>query len=88
MPKIINGYRQNILEECTDDVWSADEGSSGEDAEIIVDIGCPKKLEEIQILNGIGDFSSKGFSVLGASGSNGPWKRIYKGELKEGKDEV
>ena len=51
-------------------------------------MGCPKKLEEVQILNGIGDFSSKGFSVFGASSSNGPWKRIYKGELEEGKEEV
>ena len=51
-------------------------------------MGCPRKLEEIQIMNGIGDFSSKGFSVFGASSSDGPWKRIYKGELEEGKEEV
>ena len=88
MPKIINGNGGNILEECSGYAWSADEGSSGKDAEIIVDIGCPTKLEEIQILNGVGDFSTKEFSVFGALSSNGPWKRIYKGELKEGKEEV
>ena len=90
IPTIIskNGDKPNILEECSEDVWNAAEGATGEDAEIIVDMKCPIKLQEIQAINGIGEFSSKGFSVMGSASNTGPWKRIHLGELEEVKEEV
>ena len=59
-----------------------------EKAEIVIDMKCPIKLKEIQLVNGVGDFSSKDFSVLGSHNSNGPWSKLYTGELQEGRYEV
>jgi hypothetical protein len=83
-----NAKESNVLEECSGDAWNADEGAIGEDAEMVIDMKCPHKLQEVQVINGVGDFSTRGFSVLGSTNSTGPWKKIYIGELEKRMDEV
>ena len=78
----------NIIEECGKEPWIASEGAIGEDAKMVIDVKCPLKLQEVQLINGVGDFSTKSFSVFGSQDSTGPWSRLYKGELKEGRVEV
>ena len=78
----------NIFDECSQEEWNATEGALGNNAEIVIDLKCPIKLQEIQITNGIGDFSTKGFSIFGSQSSLGPWKRIFSGEMQKNRMEV
>jgi hypothetical protein len=75
------------LEDCNREVWNAAEGAVEEDAEIVIDMKCPIKLQEIQIMNGVGDFSTKRFTVFGSGDSRGPWTWLYSGGVKEGRDD-
>ena len=91
MPTIITNKKNegdHIFDECSDKVWNAPEGAVGEDAEIVIDMKCPIKLLQIQLKNGVGDFSTRDFSVFGSHSSSGPWSKVYTGELKEGATEV
>ena len=74
----------NVLE-CNNKQGNAD---VGEDAEIIIDMKCPIKLKESEIVNGIGDFGTNKFSIFGSYNSTGPWSKIYSGKLKESITEV
>ena len=67
----------NILE-CSDDIWT----DRGENPEIIIDMGCPEKIQEIQIMNADGDFRTKSFSIYGSTDTTS-WNRIFTGELEE-----
>ena len=75
---------QNILESCNNEYWRAPEGKTGEEADIIIDLKCPKQLETFSIMNGFGDFGTKNFSLLGSENLEGPWSELYKGELPQG----
>ena len=72
----------NILEECNRELWEAPGGALRNDACLVIDMKCSLKLQEIQMLNGAGEFSTKGFSVFGSNNSTGPWSRLYTGELE------
>ena len=90
-PKIVTSKSSeeiNIFDECSQEEWNATEGALGNEAEIVIDLKCPIKLKEIQITNGIGDFSTKGFSFFGSQSSLGPWKTIFTGDMQENKMEV
>ena len=87
-PEVISPKSANILDKCSDEQWSAPVGIVGENARIIIDTVCPIKLKKFQLINGIGDFSTKMFSLLGAYNRSGPWKTLYKGELQNGVQEV
>ena len=89
-PKVLGnkkGNEEKIFEKCSGEVWNTAEGAINEDAEIEIDMECPFKLEEIQIINGVGDFSTKRFSVFGSLDSS-RWTWLYSGELQEGGFEV
>ena len=77
-----------ILDECQNDGWNAPEGATGDDAEMVIDMGCPIKLQDISLINGVGKFSTKQFSVFASINSLGPWKILYSGDLGEVKNEV
>ena len=68
-------------------MWNAAEGSIEEDAELVIDMKCPIKLQEIQIINGDGDFSTKSFTVFGSVDSRGPWTWLYSGGIEEGSED-
>ena len=67
----------NILE-CSDDIWT----DSGENPEIIVDMGCPEKIIKMQIMNADGDYSTKSFSIYGSTNTTS-WNKLFTGELEE-----
>ena len=71
-----------ILEECNREVWEVSEGALRKDAWLVIDMKCSIQLQEIQLINGAGEFSTKGFSVFGSDNSTGPWSRLYTGELE------
>ena len=77
-----------ILDECQNEGWNAPEGATGDDAEMVIDMGCPIKLQDISLINGIGDFRTKQFSVFASINTVGPWKILYSGELGEVINEV
>ena len=83
-----NREENKILEERSEEVWNAAEGAIKEDAEIVIDMKWPLKLQEVKIINGVGDFSTKSFTVFGSQYSRGPWSWLYNGELEEGRAEV
>ena len=75
----------NITEEsCSNDYWKAPNGKTMEEAEIILDLKCPTRLETFSIMNGFGNFGTKKFSLWGARESGGPWTKLYTGELPQG----
>ena len=75
---------ENILETCNNDHWRAPAGKSGEEAQIIVDLKCPMRLEAFSIINGFGDFGTEKFAMFGSRNSSGPWTELYRGELPHG----
>ena len=90
-PTIVNskGNKEaNLFDVCNEDAWTAPEGSVGKDAEIVLDMKCPIKLHQIQVTNGAGDFSTKGFTVSGSHSKTGPWSKLYTGEMELGDVEV
>ena len=83
-----NAPTVSIFDKCSEEAWKAAEGATGNDAEIVLDYGCPIKLQEVHLLNGDGDFRTKSFSVLGSQSTDGPWKSIITGEMGTDMDEV
>ena len=78
----------DVLGKCSDGQWSAPSGTVGENARLVVDTGCPIKLNKVLLVNGVGDFSTKMFSILGAHNKSGPWKTLYQGELQKEDQQV
>ena len=65
MPKRIDHHtneKASIFDECNKGAWNAPEGATGKEAEIIVDMQCGMKLQQIQVVNGAGNFKTKEFS--------------------------
>ena len=77
-----------ILDGCQNEGWKAPEGATGDDAEIVIDMGCPIKLQDISLINGVGDFSTKQFSLFASDKTVGPWKILYSEDLGEVVNEV
>ena len=71
----------NITESCNNEYWRAPAGAK---TEIIIDMGCSKRLETFSIMNGFGDFGTKEFSLFGSRELNGPWQKLYTGKLPQG----
>ena len=72
---------ENITASCNNEYWRA---PAGKKAEIIVDLGCSKRLETFSIMNGFGNFGTKEFSISGSREVTGPWTELYRGELPQG----
>ena len=75
---------ENVLESCNNEYWRAPLGTTGDEAEIIIDIKCPLRLEKFSIMNGFGEFGTKKFSLFGSRKLNGPWTELYTGEIPQG----
>ena len=73
----------SILRDCNKEVWRASEGVSGVDAEIIVDMKCPIELQEVQLINGVGEFLVKNFVVYGSNNSSDLWNMLFEEELDQ-----
>ena len=59
-----------------------EEGAANEDAEIIIDLGCPKKVHGLQIKNSnTDDGGTKSFTIYLSYNSNGPWSEILVSQL-------
>ena len=79
------GEAKNITEDsCSNDYWRGPTGKTDEEAEIIIDLKCPMRLETFSIMNGFGNFGTKKYSILGSREVTGPWTELYKGELQQG----
>ena len=59
-------------------------GKTGEEAEIIIDIKCPLRLETFSIMNGFGNFGTRKFSLFGSRRAEGPWTELFKGDISQG----
>ena len=91
VPNIVNNDNteiNNILGKCSIGQWNAPEGALDDDAEIVIDMKCPIKMKELELINGGGDFSTNRFSLFGSHNSTGPWSWLFTGEIDEGRDEV
>ena len=69
---------------CSNDYWRAPNGKTGDEAEIIIDLKCPIRLESFSIMNGFGGFGTRRFTMLGSRELTGPWIEIHSGELQVG----
>jgi hypothetical protein len=75
---------ENITASCNNEYWRAPTGKTGEDAEIIIDLKCPTRLDSFSIMNGFGDFGIKEYALMGSQRLDGPWTELYVGELPPG----
>jgi hypothetical protein len=75
---------ENITASCNNEYWRAPAGKTGEDAEIIIDLKCPTRLDSFSIMNGFGDFGIKQYTMIGSQKLDGPWTELYSGELPPG----
>ena len=73
---------------CSTDIWKAPEGATGEEASIVIDMKCSIEFQKVEMINGIGDFITKGFSIFGSNNSKGPWRKLYMGEFDLSSSEV
>ena len=78
----------NILRDCSKKMWEATKQNAGEDAELIMNMKCPIELQEIELINGFGEFQTKEFSVYGSHNSTGIWNMLFEGTLDQESAEV
>ena len=83
-----NEEDESILEHCSDHSWTAKPKDGGSDSEIVLDMKCPMKLQEIQLDNNDGKFGTKEFSVFSSMLETGPWVNLFKGEMEAGTNQV
>ena len=79
---------QNILsDECKDDDenhWLAEEDAINDDAEIIIDMGCMKRVKGLQMKNIKRVYGgTKQFTVFLSEFHDGPWESILTDEFQE-----
>ena len=55
---------------------------------IVIDMKCPIKIKEVELINGAKDFTTKGFSLFGSHNITGPWSWLYTGEIINHSKEV
>ena len=90
-PKIVGDTKKeasDIFEESNKNGWKAPEGATGEDAKLVIDMGCPIKLQSIQLSNGADESSTKDLSVFASHTASGPWDKLSSGFLEKGMNEV
>ena len=80
----------NVLHDCNVDAsyWRSHIGKTGSEAELIMDIGCLIRLEQISLRNGFGDFGTKQYSVWGARSVTSSWVSLHNGTLGKGGEAV
>ena len=83
-----NEEEGSILELCSEQSWTVEPEDGGNETEIIIDMKCPRKLQEIQLVNHDGNFGTKEFSVLSSTSETGPWVKLFKGDMETGTNEV
>ena len=79
---------ENILtDSCSeedDNHWLAPQEAVNDDAEIIIDMGCLKKIKGLQMKNLKKEHGgTKRFTILLSEFQGGPWKSIWTDELTE-----
>ena len=90
--EVLNSITMEVIPEgmditedsCSNDYWRAPNGKTGDEAEIIIDLKCPIRLESFSIMNGFGGFGTRRFTMLGSRELTGPWIEIHSGELQMG----
>ena len=90
-PRLIGNTNEDdskILEGCSEGGWNANEGATGENAKIVIDMGCPIKLQNIQLINGAKEFGTKDFSIFSSPKSTGPWSKFFSGSIEKNDNEV
>ena len=75
---------EEIFESCNNEYWKAPPGGKEDEAEIVIDLKCPMRLETFSVINGFGDFGTKQFTLFGSRNISGPWTELYRGELPPG----
>ena len=91
IPKLVgntNTDASEIFEECSEGGWKAKEGSTGDEANVVIDMGCPIKVQNIQLTNGAEYFRTNQFSFLSSLGVNGPWNKLLSETLRKDDNEV
>ena len=74
-----------LLDECNTGLWKSKKEDIKEDASILIDMKCPLKLQELQMINGDSEYSIKEFSIFGSNSRKGPWSKLQSDKLKQGK---
>ena len=75
--------KDNVLHDNCDE-WIAPEGTIDNDAELILHLGCHKKITSFQIRNMRSDLGgTKSFSLFIGNSLSGPWHLITSGELDQ-----
>ena len=75
--------KENVLHDNCDE-WIAPEGAVNDDAELILHLGCHKKITSFQIRNMRSDLGgTKTFSLYIRNIMYGPWHLITTGEINQ-----
>ena len=75
---------EEIFESCNNGYWKAPQEQKEDEAEIVIDLKCPIRLEAFSVINGFGDFGTKKVALFGSRNISGPWTELYRGELPPG----
>ena len=91
-PVLVSGSGLNpqaLLSPCEESqTWTAPAGLTGEQAEVVFDLNCMQSLHRIQILNGVGDYSTHSLVVWGARTWQGKWRKLKESKLSKRSNEV
>ena len=68
--------------------WRAQEGASGADAELVIDLGELVTLGFVGFRNGGGGNAIKGFTLLGSKDPSDTWTQLIESELKNKNSQV
>ena len=76
----------DLSETCNNVMWTPSTKGLEENQSIIFDLKCQTRLESFSIMNGFGDFGIQDYSLQGARNLEGPWTKLYGGELSLGQE--
>ena len=71
-----------FTDDCTDG-WTAPEGRTGSEAELIIDMGCRTKINTIEMRNLDTTQGTRQFSIHISQTEDGPWDNLITGTLAQ-----
>ena len=77
----IGSYLSSIQSDDCEPQWTAPEGKTGADAELMMDLQCRVTLNVIRMKNGGAGEGIKEFTLWGAKTMDGPWVKLIASEM-------
>ena len=73
----------SILSEDCETQWTAPEGKTGAEAELVIDLHCMVTVDLVRMKNGGEETGIKEFSLFGTKTLGGAWERFLRAEMRK-----